>query len=362
MKHDNDNQWLDPLLAQYIGREPEQFDFDKWAEKHPDETRLLRSGFEDTDQNIKIKPNEIWRFIMESKVTKYSAAAVVALAITLVLLSPFGPSKNGSIVLAEVVDKVSEMHTVIFKEKYLFWEINQEESYLEANATKFNTTKYAFEGYGVAEDAFDDEGALIAQVYTFTETKQFILVLPAEKKYGKLSMPGDWLNRMTGILTPRGFLEYFTSGQYTELGRAKFDNFDVEGFEISDPNIVFPIPEPLRTMFPVNDMVVRIWIDVETSLPVGVEAEFNTDSGLFTGFKKLHCEYRAKNFQWNTDIPEGIFEPNIPDDYTEIKVTDFIPTEAKAGLVGLVILPVGFIFWKRHRKQKKTRYSNKIYS
>ena len=91
-------------------------------------------------------------------------------------------------------------------------------------------------------------------------------------------------------------VDYFTSGQYTELGRANFENYDTEGFEITDPNIVFPLPEPLQSMFPVKDIVLRIWIDAKTSLPVGAEAEFNTDRGLFTGFKKWHCEYKAYDF------------------------------------------------------------------
>ena len=48
----------------------------------------------------------LWRIIMESKVTRYSAAAVVALAAAFVLMSPFGTSQNGNIVLADVINKV----------------------------------------------------------------------------------------------------------------------------------------------------------------------------------------------------------------------------------------------------------------
>ncbi|HCO93590.1 MAG TPA: hypothetical protein DIU00_06510 [Phycisphaerales bacterium] len=297
------------------------------------------------------QPN-LWRFIMESKITRYSAAAVVTLAAALVLLGPFGTSKNGSIVWAEVVENVSQMRTVIHKEKYVFWDMGKEEPFLEANAMKLDAMKYASEEYGVAEDVFDvfgDKGTLLAQVYLLKETQQGVMVAPTEKKYGKLSMPEDIFNRITGILTPRGMVEYFRSGQYTELGRAKFDNFDVEGFETTDPNVLYPLPEPLRSFFPVNYIVGRIWIDVETSLPVSIEAEFNTDRGLFTGFNKLHGEWRAYDFQWNAELPEGIFEPNIPDDYTEFKVTDLIPPEAKAGFVGLGIIPAGFIFWKKRR-------------
>jgi hypothetical protein len=296
----------------------------------------------------------IWKMIMESKVTRYSAAAVVTLAAVLVLLNPFGTSKNGGIVWAEVVNKVQQMNTVIHKEEFLFWKISQEQSYPKADALKLDVIKYASEEYGIVDDVFNEDGTLGYQVYLIKDIQQFMLVAHTEKKYGKISIPGVWLDRIKGILTPHGMVNYFTSGHYTELGRANFNNFDAEGFEITDPNIVFPFPKPLGLLFPVNDMVVRIWIDVETSLPVGAEAEFNTDRGLFTGLEKLHCEYRAYDFQWNAALPQGIFEPNIPDDYTEFKVTDFIPPEAKAGLVGLGIVPVVFVFWTRKKRKRAT--------
>ena len=190
------------------------------------------------------------------------------------------------------------------------------------------------------------------RAYFLKETQQFIIVFPAEKKYMRLSLPEEIFNRLTMILTPKGLVDYCTSHKYTELGRAEFDNIDVEGFETTDPN-VFPIPEPLRLVFPARDLIARLWIDVETSLPVGIESEFNTDRGLLTGFKKLHGKFRAYDIQWNAELPEGVFDPNIPDDYTELKVTDFIPTEAKAGLVGLIAIPAGFALFKKRRKRAR---------
>ena len=290
------------------------------------------------------RPN-LWRLIMESKLTKYSAAAVVTLAAALVLTGPFGTSKNGSILLADVVDKVHQMNTVIHKEKRIVREIGKEEPSGVADVVK-----YLSEEHGYAEHSFDENGALMFRAYFLKETQQFIIVFPAEKKYMRLSLPEEIFNRLTMILTPIGLVDYCTSLKYTELGRAEFDNVDVEGFETTDPN-VFPIPEPLRLVFPARDLVARLWIDVETSLPVGIESEFNTDSGLLTGFKRLHGEFKAYDLQWNAELPEGVFDPNIPDDYTELKVTDFIPTEAKAGLVGLGIIPVGLIVWRRQRKK-----------
>ena len=296
----------------------------------------------------------VWRTIMENRVTRYSAAAVVTLAAVLVLLSPFGTSKNGGIVWAAVVEKVGGMRTIIVEEEYLFWEMDEDETVLEADPDRLDVTKYVSEEYGVAMDVFNEEG-LLAQVYFLKETKQFIIVGPTLKKYLKVPMAGDIFDRIAATVTPRGLVEYFTSGHYTELGRATLDNFDAEGFETTDPNVLFPLPEPLRSFFPVNRIVGRIWVGVETSLPVGVEAEFNTDRGLFTGFNKLHGEWRSYDYQWNVEIPEGAFEPNIPDDYAEFKVTDFIPAEAKVGAVGLGALPViGVVVHRRRRRRTRT--------
>jgi hypothetical protein len=290
-----------------------------------------------------------WRSIMESKITRYSAAAVVTLAAALVLLDPFGTSKNGSIIWADVVDKVHQMPTAIHKEKCVFWKMGQQEPLLEADVMM-----YASDEYGWVEYVYDEKGTLLARVYFLKETQEFIIISPTEKKYGRLSLPLDWLDQMTEMLTPYGLVDFFKSGHYTELGRTKFENFDVEGFEITEndhPNSL-PIPEQIRLVFPAKDMVIRLWIDVETSLPVGFDFEFNTDRGLFTGFDKLHCEFRGYDIQWNAELPEGIFEPNIPDDYTEFKITDFIPTETKAGLVGVVAIPAGFILWKKRRRKR----------
>lgn len=299
------------------------------------------------------KTPTLWRTIMESKVTRYSAAAVVVLAGALVLLSPFGTSKHGNIIWADVLEQVGEMPTLTYKERRVVWEIGQEEPSGEAEVIK-----YVSEEYGYAEHQFDDRGNLMLRAYFSKKTKQFIIVFPAEKKYLKISMPDEIFNRLSGVLTPHGLVNYCASFNHTKLGRTPYDKFEVEGFEINDPNI-FPIPKPLSFVFPAKDLIGRIWIDVETSLPVGIEWEFNTERGLLTGFKKLHGKFKGYGLQWNAEMPDGIFDPNIPDDYTELKATDFVPAEAKAGLVGLGIIPVGFVFWRGRRRKREATHRDR---
>jgi hypothetical protein len=288
----------------------------------------------------------IWRFIMENKITRYSAAAVIALTLILVLLNPFGTSKNSGIVWAEVAQKVGEARTVTHKMKRLAWKPGE-----EGPSYEVDVIKYASSDFGLVEEQYDKDGRLMHRVYFLKEQNKIVIVFPDTKKYIKFSISEDYFNRLTKLTSPQGLVDYVTSGQYTELGRGHFDGFEVYGFEIKNVDLS-QIPKEILLIFPVTNLTGRIWVDVETSLPVGIEMDLNIDRGLFTGFQELRAEFIGYDIQWNAELPEGIFEPNIPDDYTEFKVTDFIPAEVKAGLVGLGIIPAGFIVWRRLRRKK----------
>jgi hypothetical protein len=346
MKHYNNNTWLDSLLTRHIHREPKQFDFEKWAEKHSVEARLLRSGSEDSDQNVKIKPNEIWRIIMESKVTRYSAAAVVTLALTLVLFSPFGTPKNDGIVWAKVVENMDKVQMFAHKEHRFYYEQGEDEPFLKTNVIKHICPKY-----GIIEEQYTTDGEIMHRIYILAEPRELTSVLPNEKKYFKMPL-SDGLIQLIDRLTPRGLVEYFMSIEHKELGRSLIDEHEAEGFETTDTT-AWPFHDTFGFLFPVKQITWRFWIDVESSLLVRAEYEIITDRGPFTGLKKLKIVCKAYAFEYLHETNEELFEPNIPDDYTELKLTDLIPAEAKAGLVGLGIIPITFILWRKHRKKDK---------
>jgi len=79
---------------------------------------------------------DLWRFIMESKVTRYSVAAVVALATAIVLFGPLGISDNGGIVWAQVVKKIDEAQMIVHKEQRFYYEFGEEEPFLKADVIK----------------------------------------------------------------------------------------------------------------------------------------------------------------------------------------------------------------------------------
>ncbi|UCF13881.1 MAG: hypothetical protein JSW59_10740 [Phycisphaerales bacterium] len=289
----------------------------------------------------------LWRLIMESKVTRYSAAAVAGLAMALVLFSPFGTSDNGGIVWAKVVQNIDNAQMIVHKEKRFYYELGEEEPFLKTDVIKHVSPKY-----GVVDEQYTDNGKLMHRVFVLGEPQEIVCMLPEAKKYFKMPI-SDGMVQLIDRLTPRGLVEYFMSKEHKELGRSRIDGREVEGFEVRDIEI-WPIHDKFHFLFPVKQMMGRFWIDVESSLPVRAEYEVITDRGLLTGMKKLRVVCKAYDLEYHQQAQEELFDPNIPEDYTEFKLTDLIPAEAKAGLVGLGIIPLWFVFWRRRRRKRAT--------
>ena len=78
-----------------------------------------------------------------------------------------------------------------------------------------------------------------------------------------------------------------------------------EGIETTDPT--FGVAN-----FPVDSLVARVWVNVETGYPVALEAEIIGDNGQtrITGI--------LDQFQWDVELDESVFEPSIPEGYIDI--------------------------------------------
>jgi len=362
MKHENDNQWLDLLLAQHIQREPEQFDFEKWAEKHPEEARLLRCGFEYSSRSMKTKPYLIWRFIMESKVTKYSAAAVIVLAITLVLFGPFWAPGNGGVVLAEVQQNVAGIETMILRGTKTFTHPGQPDNVFEFDGIKcqFDLVKYHSTKYGLVEEGYA-EGKLFYRITFNIPQEQTLILFPKYKKYLKFASMDALAKLMENFATPNGILNLLLAGDYKKLGRDKVDGVEVEAFEFQDTEPFEAFKELLpKTVFDIQSLKGKVWIAIKEQLPVRVEGDLAVGKSFMTMFQELNLHEINTFGDFNIELDEKIFDIAPPEGYTELMLSDIlkvIPAEAKAGLAGLCIAPAGFIFWRRRRKRAATNPS-----
>ena len=357
MKHNKNNKWLDPLLSQHIHRDPEKFDFKKWAHKHPNEARLLQGGYADSSRNTKTTVQNLWRFIMESKITRYSAAAVIVLAMTLVLFGPWSPG-NGGVVLADVQQKIADAETMIIRGTKTFMRPGEDGDVIEINGLKceFDLVKYSSKQHGLVEEGRVD-GELIYRITFNRPKRQALLVLPPWKKYGAMASTDEQIRLMEN-LSPEGIINMLLAGDHKELGRDKIDGVEVEGFEFQQPDLFVDLfPKPI---FDIQTLKGKVWIGIEEQLPIWVEGDFFFGKSLLTLFNEVKLHEVNVVEKYDVELDDKIFDTDVPEGYTEFGLSDilpFIPVKAKAGLAGLGIIPAGLIFWRRRGRKKRTANS-----
>jgi hypothetical protein len=99
---------------------------------------------------------------------------------------------------------------------------------------------------------------------------------------------------------PAEYLTRFLARPHKELGRSVIDGVEVEGIEVADP------PTDGKKL---ENGVGRLWVDVQTELPIRIEIEGTADGAAVRWLME---------FKWAEAVSPAAFEPNISDDYTPI--------------------------------------------
>jgi hypothetical protein len=259
------------------------------------------------------QPN-VWRIIMQSRITKFVVAAVIIIA-TAVCVHYFNVSLDGtSVALAEVAEKVNQYDTLTHKERRLVTVAGEDEPWLTADVVK-----YARANYGVVEEQYDTDGNLLYRAYVLCREQGVIMLFPECKKFLLVSLNEVTLQRLSQI-TPQGLVNWFLSDEYTCLGHKEIDGRIAEGFEIINPTVFQELAKSSQGYFPIESSKMRLWIDVETKMPVLGESEVIVGKCLLTTFQKMHVKAKAYDLQWGIDIDPNIFDPNIPADYTPFNI------------------------------------------
>jgi hypothetical protein len=347
MMRNDSNNWLERLLAKHMYHEPAKFDFQRWSQMHPEESRLLEGGFKDSGQTHETTIFYVLRCIMKSNVTRYSAAAVVALAIGLVLLDPFGWSKHSGVVLADVQKKIAETDTMVFRGQKIFTCTDDPNKSLT-----FDVVKYISKVYGHTEEGYVGG----KQIYRFTlnlPEKQTIIVLPMHQKY--LAFPcTEGQIKMLNNLTPDGVIDLLLQMDYKALGTSDINGVEAEGFEFHDFKAVQDIVP--KFLFDIKEGKGVVWVGVKELLPVKLEADAVICPSLMTRFTECRLHEFCVLESYNVELGEELFSTAVPEGYTELKITDFLPVKAGlAGGAGLGVVSVGLIAGKKLRKRKTVR-------
>lgn len=109
MKADKNNTNLDGLIYRAISREEPKFDFDKWKQKHRQEIEIYELQTMNKQIAHSAEPFNIWRSIMKSRITKFSAAAAfAAVMVGFIIFFGFGQQT----LYAQVMKGLSSARTI----------------------------------------------------------------------------------------------------------------------------------------------------------------------------------------------------------------------------------------------------------
>jgi len=232
-----------------------------------------------------------WRIIMKSRITKLTAAAVIIVAVILGLSITGGPDM-ASVVWGEVIAKVEQIPALNF-------DMTTEISYPGNKTLSFQSENYVAGDYGTKSSIYMN-GELFVVKYRLPNKNLAYIIRPKDKTYMRIDLSDEQAAKGQDPDDPRTWLKIILSGDYTNLGRDNINGVAVEGIECNRPEMTGD-----------ENGIMRLWVDVETNLPVRIEVE---KLGMEAGQMRPH-KFVMENFEWNVELDESVLEPNIPNDY-----------------------------------------------
>jgi outer membrane lipoprotein-sorting protein len=232
---------------------------------------------------------------MVSPITKLAAAAVVILAGLLGLNILSGPHSHG-VAWARIPDHVKAIDTFMFR---LTIGVHGKNGASVSDEHTGQFTFYLSEQHGFRMDIRGD--GTVVSWYVPPESDTITMVVPGEKKWSKSPLPPEQRGQMPEeYQDPAEYIKRFMARPYQELGRSVIDGVEVEGIEVTDP------PTDGGTL---ENGIGRMWVDVQTELPVRIEIEGKADG--------MAVQWLME-FKWSAAVDPAVFEPNIPSDYTPL--------------------------------------------
>lgn len=238
---------------------------------------------------------KIGRNVMIGSLTKLAAVAAIVLAV-LIGLNVIDTPQGSGVAWAQIPDRIASIDTFIFSLTIRVAENGRTDS---AERTEAQWVFYLSEQYGFRMDIVGDGN--VVSWYAGPEGDMLTTVIPAEKTWFESPIPENQRGKMPEeYKDPADYIRRFMARPGKELGRSVIDGVKVEGIEVTDP----PTDDE-----PMENAIGRMWVDVETELPVRIEIE---------GTAGAHNVQWLMDFKWSEAVAPAVFEPDIPPDYTSL--------------------------------------------
>ena len=242
-------------------------------------------------KSVSIEPN-IRRIIMKSPIIKLAVAAVIIVVVVLGLVELIDTESTSGLVLAEVVQKVQASRGVSYCDRTTHSWKSDDPDY---TMNYISSTKSRHDAYKA--------GQIIKTFYDDYNNKTVILVDHSHKSYVKMTV--EEMKQDDIWRDPKKMVQRFLSHEHRELGQKTIEGVLCEGIETTDA--AFFGPDPL-----LDSLMARVWVGVETGYPVQFEVKIVRNNG------EIKITGIADQFQWDVELDENMFEPDIPSGYIDI--------------------------------------------
>ena len=284
-----------------------------------------------------------WRIIPVNSIVKLAVAAVIIVVI--MGLHQFNKSIRGtSVAWADVAERLEKVSSYKAQARRALTETGQEEPFFECDILR-----YFSPDHGSVEESYED-GKLVMLAYCSIAEKAALIVFPENKMYWRFDLNEELLS-MVEYVNPantEGIMKLFGSERCTRLGSREIDGVIAEGFEVKDVEVFSQVP---RFLLHPEDINIRLWVNEETLLPIRIEGEGFVGRGLLTGFKEFTYREVMHSIEYDVEIDESIFDPNIPDDYILIDPAN-ITEKAEIAMAGIFPCGAGVIVYKRVKRRR----------
>ena len=268
----------------------------------PIDEQILAAAQAALENSAPAKPN-IWKAVMKSPITKLAAAAVILIAV-LIGINQFGGSLDGaSVALADVAKKIEQIKHSVFK-KTTIWSSQD-------NGTNTIDSLVYYAEACIRADIYDDK-KITNQVYVNSSEGIVVGIDHKRKLFKKMDLTDEDIQKLP-LMGPKDIVNLILSkGKYKRLGKKEIDGVLSEGFEFNDKRALLSMDKDI-----IENVVTRLWIDVNTKLPIRIEL----DAVLIDDLKAnvVMCDPK-----WDVGLESDFFEPKIPVDYITLKQRGFI--------------------------------------
>jgi hypothetical protein len=267
-------------------------------------------------------PN-IWRIIMKSPITKLAAVAVIIIA-CVISLSLWRNTSSG-IALADVLNRIEQATGYTYQMRSTI-KGQKPNTVLLSNIliSQENGVKIITKRINRNNDEINS-----ADTYLLPKLNAVIFVVHENKMFVRLKFDGMKLEYYKQEYNdPRVIIKQILGCVHSSLGQSVIDGITVEGFQTTDSAYEGGFMGQADFEGKPDKVDVKLWVDVNTFLPVRLEEDIVTTRG-------VHMHEVSYDFQWNLAVNADDFTPVIPQGYKstgEIVVPAFKEENAIKGL------------------------------